>query len=71
MSRKIRVIIENSLYQNQNREKVKRGSFTLLSLFVLVQIILNYYPNYPAHRLYFRDVATSNSTGLIFQFQAF
>ena len=28
-------------------------------VFVLVQRILNYYPNYPAHRLYFGEVETA------------
>ena len=30
----------------------------LLSVFVLVQRILNYYPNYPTHRLQFGEVET-------------
>ena len=67
MSRIIRVIIQNSLHQNKNREEVKNREirylpdlsiFTLLSVFVLVQGILNYYPNYPTHRLYFGEVET-------------
>ena len=33
--------------------------FILLSVFVLVQRILNYYTNYPTHRLYFGEVETS------------
>ena len=32
--------------------------YNLLSVFVLVQIILNYYPNYPNHHLYFGEVET-------------
>ena len=32
--------------------------FNLLPVIVLVQRILNYYPNYPAHRLYFEEVET-------------
>ena len=61
------VIIQNSLHQNQNREEVKNGEirylpdlsiFNLLSVFVLMQRILNYYPNYPTHRLYFGEVET-------------
>ena len=30
----------------------------LLSVFVLVRRILNYYPDYPTHRLYFGEVET-------------
>ena len=68
MIRKIRVLIQNSLYQNKNREEVKNREisylpylfiFILLSVFVLVQRILNYYTNYPTHRLYFGEVETS------------
>ena len=32
--------------------------FNLLSVYVLVQKNLNYYPNYPTHRLYFGEVET-------------
>ena len=32
--------------------------FNLLSVFVLIQWILNYYPNYPTHRLYFGEEKT-------------
>ena len=46
MSRIIRVTIQNSLYQNKNRDEV------------LVRRILNFYPNYPTHRLYFGEVET-------------
>ena len=51
----------------QNKEDVKNREirylpdlaiFNLLSIFVLVQRILNYYPNYPTHRLYFGEVET-------------
>ena len=61
------VIIQNSLHQNKNREEVNNREIrylpdlsivNLLSAFVLVQTILNYYPNYPTHRLYFREVET-------------
>ena len=64
MSRIIRVIIQNSSYQNKNREEVKNREIrylpdlsivNLLSVFVLVRRILNYYPT---HRLYFREVET-------------
>ena len=67
MSRIIRVIIQNSFHQNKNREEVKNRKirylpdlsiFDLLSVFVLVQRILNYHPNYPTHRLYFGEVET-------------
>ena len=67
MSRIIRVFIQNSLYQNKNREEVKNREIrylpdlsivNLLSVFVLVQRILNYCPNYPTHRLYFGEVET-------------
>ena len=60
------VLIQNSLHQNKNREEVKNSEIrylpdlsilNLLSV-VLVQIILNYYPNYPTHRLYFGEVET-------------
>ena len=62
------VINQNSLHQNKNREEVKNRElrylpdlsiFNLHSVFVLVQRILNYYPNYPTHRLYFGEVETS------------
>ena len=61
MNRIIRLIIQNSLYQNKNREEVENREirylpdlsiFNFLSVFVLVQRILNYYPNYHIHRLY-------------------
>ena len=61
MSRIIRVLIKNSLHQNKNREEVKNSKIrylpdltivNLLSVYVLVQRILNYYLNYPIHRLY-------------------
>ena len=67
MSRIIREIIQNSLHQNQNGEDVKHGEigylpdlsiFNLLSVFVLLQRSLNYFPNYPTHRLYFGEVET-------------
>ena len=67
MSRIIRVIIPNYLNQNKNREDVKnRGIrylpdlsiFNLLSVFVWVQKMLSYYPNYPTHGLYFGEVET-------------
>ena len=40
------------LHQNKNREEGKNRKI------VLVRRILNYYPNYPAHRLYFGEVET-------------
>ena len=52
------------MYQNINREEVKNREIrylpdvsivNLLSVFVLVQIILNYYPT---QRLYFEEVET-------------
>ena len=61
MSRIIRALFQNSLHRNKNREEIKNGEIrylpdlsivNLLSVF-LVQRILNYYPNYPTHRLYF------------------
>ena len=61
------VIIQNSLHQNKNREEVKNREirylsdlsiFNLLSVFILVQRFLNYYYNYPTHRLYFGEVET-------------
>ena len=64
MSRIIRVIFQNSLHQNKDREEVKNREirylpdlsiFNLLSVFVLVQRILNYYPT---DRLYFYEVET-------------
>ena len=70
ISRIIRVIIQNSLHQIKNREKVKNRDirylpdlsiFNLLSVFDLVQRILNYYPNYPTHRLNFEEVETPYS----------
>ena len=58
-----RIIIQNSLYQNKNREEVKNReirylpdlfTFNLLSVFVLAQRILNYYPNCPNTLLYLK-----------------
>ena len=66
----IRVIIQNSSYQNKNRQEVKNREirylsdlsiFNLLSVFVLVRRFLNYYPNYPTHRSYFGEVETPYS----------
>ena len=65
MSRIIRVIIQNSLHQNKNREEVKSREIrylsdlfivNLLSVFDLVQRILNIYPNYLTNCLYFGEV---------------
>ena len=65
MSRIIRVIIKNYLHQNRNREEVKNRKImyltdlsivNLLSVYVWVRRILNYYPNYPTHRLYFEKL---------------
>ena len=56
MSRIIKV--QNSLYQNNNGEEPDLSNFNLLSVFVLVQRISNYYPNYPTNRLYFGEVET-------------
>ena len=67
MSKIIGVKIQNTLYQKKNREKVTNRKiryipdlsiFNLLSVFVLVRRILNYYPYYPTHRLYFGEVET-------------
>ena len=63
----IRVIIQNNLYQNKNREEVKNREIrSLISLFltsylffVLVKRILNYYPT---HLLNFGEVETPYST---------
>ena len=64
MSRIIGVLIQNSLHHNKNREEVKNRDIryladlsivNLLSVSVVVQRILNYYPT---HRLYFREVET-------------
>jgi len=61
------LLIQNSLHQNKSREEVKNRKIRylpdlsiiiLLSVYVLVQRILNYYPNYPTHRLYFGEVKT-------------
>ena len=56
-------MIQNSLYQNTNREEVKNRDLLISllltsSLFFLVQRILNYYPNNPTHRLYIGEVET-------------
>ena len=70
MSKIIRVIIQISLNPNENREEVRNREsrylpdlsiFNLPSVFVLVQRILNYHPNYPTHRLYFGEVETPYS----------
>ena len=62
------VIIQNSLHQNKNREEVNNREirylpdlsiFKFLSVFVLVQRILNYYSNYPTFHLYFGEVETT------------
>ena len=67
MSRIIREIIKIYLYQNKIEEEVKNieimylpdlSIFNFLSVFVLVQRILNYHPHYPTHRLYFGEVET-------------
>ena len=67
MSRIIRVLLQNSLHQNKNREEAKNREimyihdfsiFNLLSVYVIVQRILNYYPNYPTYRLYFAEAET-------------
>ena len=69
MSKIIRVLIQNYLHQNKNknREEVKNREirylpdlsiFNLISVDVLVQRILNYYPNYPTNHLYFGEVET-------------
>ena len=64
----IRVIILFFLCQNKISDEIKIREiryylpdliiFNLLSVFVLVQRILNYYPDYPTHRLYFGEVET-------------
>ena len=65
MSKIIKVLIQNSLYENINRKEVKNNGiwylpdlyiFNLLSVFLLVRRILNDYPNYPTRRLYFGEV---------------
>ena len=70
MSRIIRAIIQKSLHQNRNREEINNREirylpdlsiFNLLSVYVMVRRILNYYPNHPTHRLYFREVETPYS----------
>ena len=67
MRRIIRVIIQNSLHRNINREEVNNRDIewipdhsivNLLFASVLVQRILNYYPNHLSHRLYFGVVET-------------
>ena len=72
MSRIISVLIQNSLHQNKNIEEVTIfeirylpdiSIFNLPSVFVLVQKLLNYYPNYPTHRLYFGEVETPYRVG--------
>ena len=64
------VIIQNSSYRKKNREEVNSREirylpdfsiFNLFSVFLLVQRIWNYYPNYPTHRLYFGEVETPYS----------
>ena len=66
----IKVLIQNSLYQNISREEFNNieikylpdlSIINLLSVYVLVQRILNYYTNYPTHRLYFREVGTPHT----------
>ena len=68
MSRTVRVFIQNSLHQKKNREEVKNREIRYLPdlsivnlLSVLVQRILNYYPNCPTHSLYFGEVETPYS----------
>ena len=65
MSRIIRVSIQNYLHHNKNRDEVKNREIrylldlsivNLLSVYALVGRILNYYPNYPTDRLYFKEV---------------
>ena len=73
------VSIQNSLHQNKNREGVKNREirylpdlsfFNLLSVYALVQRILNYYPNYSNHRLYFGEVETPYKHGASLAFVA-
>ena len=47
------ILIQNSLHYLPDLSIVN-----LLSVFALVQGILNYHPNYPTHRLYFGEVET-------------
>ena len=56
------------MFITERRLKIKYKRFilfvyivNLLSVFYLVQRILNYYPNYPNHRLYFGEVETPYS----------
>ena len=49
-----------------NKFKIERSGIYLLSVSVLVQGILNYYPNYPTHRLYFREVKTPYKQGFLY-----
>ena len=60
-----RVIIQNSLHRNKNREEVNNREIgylpdlsivNLFSVFVLIGRILNSHHNYPTHRLYFGEV---------------
>ena len=68
-----RIIIKNSSYQNINREEVTNREirylpdlsiFNLLSVFVLVQRIWSYYPNYLNHHLYFGEIETQYSASV-------
>ena len=58
----------------KNREEVKNREIrylpdlsivNLLSVIVLVQIIMNYYPNYLTDRLYFVDIETPYNIAFI------
>ena len=63
------------MYQNKNREQVKireiryLPDLTIFNLlcFGLVQRTLNYYPNYPSHRLYFGEVQTPHTVEVVQQ----
>ena len=69
----IPIYINWNIDPNKNREEVKireirylpdLSIFNLLSVFLLVRRILNYYHNHSTHRLYFREVETPYNEGL-------
>ena len=50
--------LSQNINNEQNNQGLPYSIFNLLSVFVLVQRLLNYHPNYPIQRLYFGEVET-------------
>ena len=59
MSRIVRAIIQKSSYRNITEKRLTMVN--LFSIYVSVQRLLNNYPNYSTHRVYFGEVETPYS----------